>query len=961
MSRVKPTPEVIAGIVARIPEGYISRSRLSAHFRLTKNNAKKIDFNAVPGQLGRVGDFFFDPVRVKPEQVRALSRWTTPEFPEMRDDQTFVDTPVSGRMVMRNMRLTAEERALIDRIADPGYAERAAFMENEADTKLLETMLARNLLAEAGDLIYDPLLLGEATMRRVLRQRELAPTLENIVASLKTQKGETNFRHVLDEQFGAALISELVKDNRLIQFQVTWKHEPNTIAWITHPGADIEKARRVADAACRIQDSDWEPLLELAGNRVRPDAKDARTFRGQVMARSYALANAARRLGAKPETLERALRGKHITAFEDPNGHIRVPAAEVEKALEDPEYALHFTGSEIINVREIALVTGLSYSGARYRLGKEGVNRGMPRWSQIHGKWGLPEHLHEFRELVRVKKAEWREKREAARLEEEHRLEEERRRQIEEERRQREELRTMLLPIFPTWRHEGDYQQVILRLGPPNSGKTHQALQALAQAGSGWYLAPLRLLAFEIFDRLNAQGVPCNLLTGEEYIPVEGALITSATVEMFNPENSGACVIIDEAHMLADPDRGWAWTRALMEAQSPDIHVIAPATVEKLVESLGKAVSLPVKVVEHERLAPIKVADKPFNMKQLPPRTILVAFSRFMVLELKTLLEAQGRSVSVVYGNLPPEVRRRQADRFANGETEICIATDAVGMGLNLPADFVCFYEVEKFDGTERRPLKPSEVQQIGGRAGRFGLSQAGEVGAIERHDHELLRKLMETTPPPLTHARVAPSVEALELLPGTLAQKLDQWSRLQSIPDHLRNLLKTGDMAERVALASMLRPQEVEALGLARAVKLVNAPTREKNRAYWRRCVSAILAEADMPLPAGAPAEIRDQIHLEQTEDAIGCADIYLWLGRRSEFTAFASDEDEVRRARSQWALNVDAALLKKVESARKCSRCGRRLPKGHAYNICDHCYFGSFRSRYENDDDSVPRRRRR
>ncbi|NJL55971.1 hypothetical protein HC928_12840 [bacterium] len=299
----------------------------------------------------------------------------------------------------------------------------------------------------------------------------------------------------------------------------------------------------------------------------------------------------------------------------------------------------------------------------------------------------------------------------------------------EAERQRREELRARLVSAFPTWRHENrNNQRIILHIGPPNSGKTHDALERLKQASAGWYLSPLRLLAYEVFDRLNHDGIYCSLLTGEEYIPVPEATVTAATIEMFNPENSGDVVIIDEAQMLADKDRGWAWTRALMEAEAPEIHVIGPQTVQHLIERLAAGAAIPFEVVQHERLTPIQVAETHSPIDRLPPKTILVAFSRRTVLHLKTELESMKRKVSVVYGSLPPEVRRKQADRFANGETDICIATDAVGMGLNLPADYVCFYELDKFDGTSVRTLTPSEVQQIGGRAGRYGYSQAGEV-----------------------------------------------------------------------------------------------------------------------------------------------------------------------------------------------------------------------------------------
>ena len=381
-------------------------------------------------------------------------------------------------------------------------------------------------------------------------------------------------------------------------------------------------------------------------------------------------------------------------------------------------------------------------------------------------------------------------------------------------RRQREaetRLRNRLIDAFPKWRNDyRDQQQLFLHIGEPNSGKTHDALEALKSAGSGWYLAPLRLLAYEIFDRLNDEGVPCSLLTGEEYIPVEGARITAATIEMFNAMESGACVIIDEAQMLADADRGWAWTRALMESAAPEMHIIGPPTARQLIEVLASAAEIPCELVEHERLAPIALAERHFNLESLPSSTILVAFTRQGVLDLKMNLERLGRTVSVVYGSLPPEVRRRQADRFAQGETEICVATDAVGMGLNLPADVVCFYQVEKFDGKNDRLLYPSEVHQIGGRAGRYGMSTTGLIAATSKHDLHIIRELYEQKPAVLTYARVAPTVDDLKLIPGNLAEQLAQWSELKSIPDELREVITTADMAERIQLAKMLSDEEI-------------------------------------------------------------------------------------------------------------------------------------------------------
>jgi ATP-dependent RNA helicase SUPV3L1/SUV3 len=578
------------------------------------------------------------------------------------------------------------------------------------------------------------------------------------------------------------------------------------------------------------------------------------------------------------------------------------------------------------------------------------LGRGKPRWGEIRGKWNLPGTLRDFRELYRQNREEWtsvraEEKAERQRDEREQRERERIRR--DEERRQRDELRARLLAAFPTWRHAGRAdQRVLLHVGPPNSGKTYQALEALVQAGSGWYLAPLRLLAFEIFDRLNRQGIRCNLLTGEESIPVAGATITASTIEMFNPEHSGECVVIDEAQMLADPDRGWAWTRALMETQSPQIRVIGPPIARGLIEKLAGAASIPLEVIEHQRLSPIKIADKPWGLESLPERTILVAFSRRMVLQLKTELERYRRRVSVVYGNLPPEVRRKQADRFAEGQTEICVATDAVGMGLNLPADRVCFFEMEKFDGKMMRILTPGEVHQIGGRAGRFGLSTVGEIGATNRRNLKLLKQLYATDALVLTHARVAPVVDDLEMIPGSLSHRFAQWAELQSIPESLRGVVKPADIDERIALARLLSDEEVERLGLESAVRLVNAPTRESSRPYWLECAHSILSGEPMPLPPEAPSQIDNATDLEDVEQSIACGDIYLWLAHRPEFAYQAPDIEYVRTLRTEWSMSIDAALLRQLDTAPRCVNCHRPLPLGHRYTLCDSCF--SHRNNY-------------
>lgn len=667
----------------------------------------------------------------------------------------------------------------------------------------------------------------------------------------------------------------------------------------------------VQDDEQDIVDADWQAARDACGDVLRHNAKDGESLRQQVVARSYTIRSAQKYLNLQKDAVQRAVDEGRLPSFADPEDRVRIPAYAIAEAENDVTYYEQVAFHERLRSRDVAFVTGFSQAKMRKELEQAQVSRNAPRWGDIRGRWDLPETLAEFREALQDRRDERAQARKQAREEAKNK----RREAVERERERRRELRRQLRQSFDAWQQEDrSHQHILLHVGPPNSGKTHDALNRLAETGSGWYLAPLRLLAFEIFDRLNQRGVRCNLLTGEEYIRVDGATITAATIEMFNAQSSGECVIIDEAQMIADPDRGWAWTRAMIESQAPEMHIIAPPTAQELLVNMANAADIPIGIVRHERLAPIKVADENWPLHELEPRTILVAFSRRSVLELKAKLEQAKRTVSVVYGSLPPEVRRRQADRFANGETEICVATDAVGMGLNLPADYVCFYDVEKFDGRQIRQLTPAEVHQIGGRAGRYGISQAGEVGATTKRNLKIVRKLFHDQPQRLTHARVAPTVDDLDLIPGNLAEKLQEWAQLQTIPTKLRSYVSEADLTERISLANMLSDEEVEMLGLEAAVKLINAPTRKSSRDFWLQCVYAIIGEHAMPLPPHPPLSIDSSPDLEETEMCISCADIYMWLGHRQEFKLFAPDMEYVREERLQWSSSIDEALLKRL-----------------------------------------------
>ncbi|WP_404394672.1 RNA helicase [Stutzerimonas chloritidismutans] len=306
-------------------------------------------------------------------------------------------------------------------------------------------------------------------------------------------------------------------------------------------------------------------------------------------------------------------------------------------------------------------------------------------------------------------------------------------------------------------------------LGPTNSGKTHRSIEAMAAAEHGIYLSPLRLMALENQERIETMGVRCSLVTGEEEIIREGATHFCCTVEEFARfrHQHWDVVVVDEVQMMADSQRGWAWVDALVSAHTPQLMMTGPALIEPSLRTLCDLCEDKLVVQRTKRLSPVEVARHATTLERLEPGSLLVAFSRKLVLELKGMLESAGKSVSVVYGALSPEVRREQARRFREGEADIMVATDAVGMGLNLPAHTLCFYTDEKFDGIQNRQLKVQEVKQIGGRAGRFGHHDSGEITALDPQTLKSIRRLFNSPDAPvdLSQFQVRPSIDHLSAI----------------------------------------------------------------------------------------------------------------------------------------------------------------------------------------------------
>ncbi|KAL0091254.1 P-loop containing nucleoside triphosphate hydrolase protein [Phycomyces blakesleeanus] len=314
-------------------------------------------------------------------------------------------------------------------------------------------------------------------------------------------------------------------------------------------------------------------------------------------------------------------------------------------------------------------------------------------------------------------------------------------------------------------------RKIILHVGPTNSGKTYNALKRLEGAESGIYCGPLRLLANEIYEKMNDKGVACNLLTGEERrIVSPTAALTSSTVEMANLAKPIEVAVIDEIQMIGDPQRGWAWTQALLGLKAQEIHLCGEASVVPLVKEICASLNEEVIVNEYKRLTPVTILDETVDPQYTDVKAgdCVIAFSRTSIFNIKERIqESTGLKCAVVYGGLPPETRALQAKAFNDPESDIdvMVASDAVGMGLNLNIKRVVFSTIAKFNGKDNTNISIPQLKQIAGRAGRFGTTYAsGEVTTIRAKDLSYVKECMDTGTIDLKLAGLQPTVDILEM-----------------------------------------------------------------------------------------------------------------------------------------------------------------------------------------------------
>ncbi|KAL1748671.1 P-loop containing nucleoside triphosphate hydrolase protein [Schizophyllum fasciatum] len=527
-------------------------------------------------------------------------------------------------------------------------------------------------------------------------------------------------------------------------------------------------------------------------------------------------------------------------------------------------------------------------------------------------------------------------------------------------------------------------RKIIMHVGPTNSGKTHNALRALAAAKKGVYAGPLRLLAYEIWERLNLgqiipAGMPeppprrpgeisadeladsaldlgterpaarrdinpqyarkCNMVTGEEHKIVDSySRLSSMTIEMVSFAQHYDVAVVDEIQMIADDQRGCAWTNAVLGLAAKELHLCGEDTAIPLVRELIARTGDELIVKRYERLTPLEVEQESLkgDYSKIRKGDCVVCFSRNKIFRTKHEIEqATGLRCAVVYGGLPPEVRSEQATLFNDPHSgyDVLVGSDAIGMGLNLKIGRVVFTTCRKHDGRRRVPISLSQTKQIAGRAGRYGMhggdKPVGYVTTMEERDLDHVRSCVAANNIPIQRGGLNANGEIYRAVRAALppGSKFDLWLDALQYTSTIHPRLRYTDQEQiRRFVSDVIDMEGTDAMRLADIMTFVAAPIgwRDPEQAKVARRLLmlrekhmrvdldmllrdsglvAALANVERLMKEGKGAHARDDT-LVQLERLHKILSAYVWMGLRQPVQFASAREAELLKHRTEAAM---------------------------------------------------------
>ena len=473
----------------------------------------------------------------------------------------------------------------------------------------------------------------------------------------------------------------------------------------------------------------------------------------------------------------------------------------------------------------------------------------------------------------------------------------------------------------------------VLHVGDTNTGKTYDAMKELAAAKTGGYFAPLRLLALEGQEKLLAEGVNCSMRTGEEDDTRPGSTHVSCTVEMLDTSQYYDLVVIDEAQMIEDENRGYAWTNAILGCYCPLIHVCMSENALNIIIKMINSCGDTYEIVKHKRNTELIFEDTPFDFPaDVREDDAVVLFSRKDVLAAAAELEKRGWRPSVIYGSLPYNARKEEMRRFKEHETNVVVATDAIGMGINMPIHRIVFLRSSKYDGNSNRPLTVPEIKQIAGRAGRQGIFNEGYVNtAIDR---SYIKKQLFKNYEDIQYAGIQ-IPDSLFSLPITLSETLKEWTSIEDV-----DIYKKVSNKYRIQMCEWLE-EEYPDFSKEAMWSFLCIPYDERNLEMQREWMSIVSRIAkNESIEDGLFFEDISVMKLNDCEQYYKKLDLYFSFARLfgEKYTEF---QNAIAQEKEEVSLKIMEELKQsKTDNSKTCKYCGRPLSVMYPYKICQRCF---------------------